>query len=229
MFKGTDGNDTIMGANASDEIHGGAGDDKIYANDGDDILYGEAGNDTIGAGNGNDILYGGEGNDTLAGYYGKDTLYGGDGDDTLYGEGDNDTLEGGAGNDRLEGGNHDDTYVFGRGDGADTIYDGHGNDTIKFKEGINKEDVTFVVVDSNLSIKYGDSDAITINGYKNSSSYQIEKIELKNGSFITNSQINKIVQDINAYASDNGIVGIGHDVIRNDQNMMNLVMSGWNS
>ena len=229
MFKGTDGNDTIMGANASDEIHGGAGDDKIYANDGDDILYGEAGNDTIGAGNGNDILYGGEGNDTLAGYNGKDTLYGGDGDDTLYGGSGNDTLEGGAGNDRLEGGDYDDTYVFGRGDGSDTIYDGHGNDTIKFKEGINKEDITFVVADGNLSIKYGDSDAITINGYKNSSSYQIEKIELKNGSFITNSQINKIIQDINAYASDNGIVGIGHDVIRNDQNMMNLVMSGWNS
>ena len=229
MFKGTDGNDTIMGANASDEIHGGAGDDKIYANDGDDILYGEAGNDTIGAGNGNDILYGGEGNDTLDGYDGKDTLYGGDGDDTLYGGDDNDTLEGGAGNDRLEGGYYDDTYVFGRGDGSDTIYDGHGNDTIKFKEGINKEDITFVVADGNLSIKYGDSDAITINGYKNSSSYQIEKIELKNGSFITNSQINKIIQDINAYASDNGIVGIGHDVIRNDQNMMNLVMSGWNS
>ena len=229
MFKGTDGNDTIMGANASDEIHGGAGDDKIYANNGDDILYGEAGNDTIGAGNGNDILYGGEGNDTLAGYYGNDILYGGDGDDTLYGEDGNDTLEGGAGNDRLEGGDYDDTYVFGRGDGSDTVYDSYGNDTIKFKEGINKEDITFVVADGNLSIKYGDSDAITINGYKNSSSYQIEKIELKNGSFITNSQINKIVQDINAYASDNGIVGIGHDAIRNDQNMMNLVMSGWNS
>lgn len=197
--------------------------------DANDMIVGSTGNDTIGAGNGNDILYGGEGNDTLDGYDGKDTLYGGDGDDTLYGGDDNDTLEGGAGNDRLEGGYYDDTYVFGRGDGSDTIYDGHGNDTIKFKEGINKEDITFVVADGNLSIKYGDSDAITINGYKNSSSYQIEKIELKNGSFITNSQINKIIQDINAYASDNGIVGIGHDVIRNDQNMMNLVMSGWNS
>ena len=229
IFKGTDGNDTIIGANASDEIHGGAGDDTIHSNSGDDILYGEAGNDTIGAGDGNDTIYGGEGDDTLSGEYGDDTLYGNAGNDRLYGGEGNDTLEGGAGNDRLEGGARDDTYVFGRGDGADTIYDNHGNDTIKFKEGINKEDITFVVADGNLSIKYGDSDAITINGYKNSSSYQIEKIELKNGSFITNSQINKIVQDINAYASDNGIVGIGHDAIRNDQNMMNLVMSGWNS
>ena len=229
MFKGTDGNDTIIGANASDEIHGGAGDDTISSNGGDDILYGEAGNDTIGAGNGKDIIYGGEGNDTLYGEDGNDTLYGNAGNDKLYGGDGNDTLEGGAGNDYLEGYYGDDIYLFGKGDGVDTIYDYHGNDTIKFKEGISKEDITFVVADGNLSIKYGDSDAITINGYKNSSSYQIEKIELKNGSFITNSQINKIIQDINAYTSDNGIVGIGHDAIRNDQNMMNLVMSGWNS
>ena len=229
MFKGTDGNDTIMGANASDEIHGGAGDDKIYANNGDDILYGEAGNDTIGAGNGNDILYGGEGNDTLDGYDGKDTLYGGDGDDTLYGGDGNDTLEGGAGNDRLEGGNYDDTYVFGRGDGSDTIYDGHGNDTIKFKEGISKENLTFMFNGNNLSIRYGEGGSITVNNYVDNAAYQIEKIELEGGNFITNSQINKIIQDINSYARDNGITAISHDTIRNNQDMMSIVMSGWNS
>lgn len=221
--------DSIRGTDKTDIIYAGSGNDKVGAWNGNDVVYGEAGDDELYGGEGNDKLYGGEGNDRIIGGVGSDVLNGDEGDDALYGESGNDILEGGAGNDYLEGGNGDDTYIFGRGDGADTIYDNYSNNTIKFKEGINKEDVTFVVVDSNLSIKYGDSDAITINGYKNSNSYQIEKIELKNGSFITNSQINKIVQDINAYASDNGIVGIGHDVIRNDQNMMNLVMSGWNS
>ncbi|WP_297990140.1 calcium-binding protein, partial [uncultured Campylobacter sp.] len=60
MFKGTDGNDTIYGANAKDEIHGGTGNDTIYGQDADDALYGEAGNDTLNGGEGNDILYGGD-------------------------------------------------------------------------------------------------------------------------------------------------------------------------
>ena len=82
---------------------------------------------------------------------------------------------------------------------------------------------------SNLSIKYGTGDTITVNSYASNTAYQIDKIELGNGNFITNSQINKIIQDINAYAKDHGITGISHDTIRNNQDMMDLVMSGWNS
>ena len=229
IFKGTDANDTIIGASANDEIHGGAGDDLIGSNGGDDILYGEAGADTLNGDDGNDTIYGGEGNDKLNGGNGNDILYGGEGDDTLYGEYGNDILEGGAGNDRLEGGYGDDAYVFGRGDGVDTIYDVYGNDTIKFKEGITKENLTFMFNGNNLSIRYGEGDSITVNNYTDNAAYQIEKIELEGGNFITNSQINKIIQDINAYAKDNGITGISHDTIRNNQDMMNLVMSGWNS
>ena len=104
--------------------------------DANDMIVGSAGNDKLYGQDGNDILYGGEGSDILSGEDGNDTLYGGDGDDALYGENGNDILEGGAGNDRLEGGDYDDTYIFGRGDGSDTIYDRHGGgDTIKFKEG----------------------------------------------------------------------------------------------
>ena len=210
-FKGTDNNDTIHGATESDKIYGGNGDDYLYGNNGNDVLYGDSGNDALEGGASDDILYGGEGNDKL---------YGGDG---------NDTLEGGAGNDYLEGGYGDDTYVFGKGDGADTIYDYQGNDTIKFKEGVTKENLTFMFNGNNLSIRYGDKDSITVNNYADNAAYQIEKIELEGGNFITNSQINKIIQDINAYAKDNGITGISHDTIRNNQDMMNLVMSGWNS
>ena len=210
-FKGGDGNDVIYGTSLDDKIYGGKGNDTIYGYGGDNSLYGEEGDDILSGGNGTDILYGGEGNDKL---------YGGDR---------NDTLEGGAGNDHLEGGSGDDTYVFGRGDGVDTIYDYHGNDTIKFKEGITKENLTFMFNGNNLSIRYGDKDSITVNNYTDNAAYQIEKIELEGGNFITNSQINKIIQDINAYAKDNGITGISHDTIRSNQDMMNLVMSGWNS
>ena len=182
---------------------------------------------------GDDIIKGDSANNILNGYQGNDTIYGGDGEDKLYGSEGNDILEGGAGDDYLEGGEGNDTYVFGRGDGADTINNSDGsknrNDVIKFKEGIDKSDITFMYSGSNLSIKYGTGDTITVNSYASNTAYQIDKIELGNGNFITNSQINKIIQDINAYAKDNGITAISHDTIRNNQDMMDLVMSGWNS
>ena len=180
-------------------------------------------------GNGNDILYGGVGNDKLYGDGGDDILYGGEGSDVLEGRDGNDTLYGGEGNDRLQGGAGDDTYIFNKGDGADTIYDDQGNDTVKFGEGISKEDLTFMFNGNNLSIRYDEGDSITVNNYVDNAAYQIEKIELEGGNFITNSQINKIIQDINAYAKDNGITAISHDTIRNNQDMMSIVMSGWNS
>ena len=224
-FKGTDANDTIIGASADDEIHGGAGDDAIGSNGGNDIIYGEAGNDNISAGNGNDTLYGGEGNDKLYGGNDNDILYGGDGDDTLYGENGNDTLEGGAGNDGLDGGYGDDTYIFGRGDGADNIYDGRGNDTLKFKEGIGKENITFQRVANDLVLKYGDNDTVRINNQFGGSS--IEQIALASGEYITASKINKIIEDLNAYASNNGMSNISMDDMKNNPDIMQMFASGW--
>ncbi|THF54439.1 calcium-binding protein, partial [Pseudothauera rhizosphaerae] len=83
--------------------------------DGDEI-FGQGGNDSISAGSGNDHLYGGEGNDTL------------------YGEAGDDVLDGGAGNDHLYGAAGNDTYLFGHGDGQDTI--GSDRDTSSTKHNV---------------------------------------------------------------------------------------------
>ena len=228
-----EGNNQIVGFSGNDTIKGGKGSDSIYGRAGDDTIYGYAGDDYLCGEDGNDTIYGGEGKDNLQGGNGDDTLYGDEGDDTIYGNEGNDILYGNAGNDTLRGDKGNDTYVFNRGDGNDIIdnYDSSNDrmDVIKFKEGIRKEDLTFIYHGSNLSIKYGTGDTITVSNYVSNTAYQIDKIELGNGNFITNSQINKIIQDINAYAKDNGITGISHDTIRNNQDMMNLVMSGWNS
>ena len=50
-------------------------------------------------------------------------LTGGDGDDILHGFDNGNTITGGGGNDTLYGGDGSDTYVFNRGDGADSIED----------------------------------------------------------------------------------------------------------
>ena len=87
--------------------------DEIWGYDGrDDGINTFDGNDTIDGGLGNDIIYGGDGNDTLYGSDGNDDINGGSGDDILVG---------GVGNDTMAGGFGKDLYIWGPGQGNDTI------------------------------------------------------------------------------------------------------------
>ncbi|MEQ1713130.1 MAG: calcium-binding protein, partial [Hyphomicrobium sp.] len=64
-----------------------------------------------------------EGDDRLGGTSAVDSLIGLGGDDVLDSGAGADTLHGGRGSDYLVGGDNGDTYIFERGDGADTIKD----------------------------------------------------------------------------------------------------------
>ncbi len=72
---GTDGNDTLSGAENSDFLNGNAGDDVLIGGDGNDAIYGFAGNDS---------LYGGGQGEALLSQGGSDNLYGGEGLDVYY-------------------------------------------------------------------------------------------------------------------------------------------------
>lgn len=147
------------------------------------------------AGGLNDTIYGGDGNDTLNGNYGNDILYGEEGNDIIYGGENNDTLIGGAGDDMLNGEYGDDTYIYNIGDGADIIEDHSGSDTLKFGQGINKEDIIIFKGKNNeadenpscLTIKFknNDRDSITIRSVifdnKPYPDYGIETFEFANG------------------------------------------------
>jgi Ca2+-binding RTX toxin-like protein len=76
---------------------------------------------------GGDYLEGGAGNDVLSGRGGADGIYGGSGDDHLLG---------GTGDDLLEGGTGFDTYVYGNGEGLDSIADVDGVGQIQYKNRI---------------------------------------------------------------------------------------------
>ncbi len=108
----------------------------ISGTDAAEVLRLGYGNDNVYAGGGNDLVDGGAGNDYLVGQAG---------DDTLYGSWGNDTLDGGTGNDTLDGGAGNDTYLFGRGDGQDTITSREDSqtkrDVIQFRSGIIASDI----------------------------------------------------------------------------------------
>ncbi len=136
----TDNN--IDGKAGNDTIAGGLGNDIILGGDGDDVLRGDENNrmsqNDMG---GNDIIFGGEGSDRIGGKGGNDVLSGGAGDDFIWGDAGDDIIMGVTGNDVLvgdnvSGGSGSDLFVFGSGDGTDTILDFEvGIDRIGLVEG----------------------------------------------------------------------------------------------
>ena len=83
------------------------------------------GSDVLAGGGAAEVIFGGGGNDNIAGGAGEDTLIGGEGDDTL------------------SGGTGADIYVFGAGDGNDTLNDtGADFNVVQLGPGITPADVT---------------------------------------------------------------------------------------
>ncbi|QTX27966.1 calcium-binding protein [Xylella fastidiosa] len=137
---------------------------------GSDLLVGTSGNDLIrGGGNG-------EGNDVLIGKGGNDELSGGLGDDIL---------DGGTGNDVLYGGTGNDTYRFAIGAGVDRIEDSDstpGNtDVVRFADVASTALTALERKDSDLVIKYGTSDQLTISNYFYSAEYKVEQFTFSDG------------------------------------------------
>lgn len=186
----------IVGTSASETLTGTVGNDLLRGLGGDDTLLGLDGNDTLEGGDGNDQLSGGNGNDTLDGGAGDDQLYAGTpgetGSNILRGGAGADRLEGYSGNDTFHGGTGNDTffdnyggqnvYLFGRGDGQDTINSPYG--TVRFAAGVLPTDVTARGnrdLSMTLSIN-GTTDQINISGWMNPfSTVRIDRVEFADG------------------------------------------------
>ena len=87
-----------------------------------------------------------------------------------------DTLIGGKGNDTLWGGNGADTFIYGSGDGSDTIYGFGSNDLLKitgtFSTSYNKTsgDVFFKVGSDKITLK----NSTTTTFHVNNKTYKIK-------------------------------------------------------
>ncbi|MDT8338592.1 MAG: Ig-like domain-containing protein [Sulfurimonas sp.] len=232
--------DYLIGSNNSDILFSGDNNDKLQGLGGDDLLIAGKRNDRLYGGDGNDTVYGESGNDKLYGEAGNDMLIGGSGNDIIFGGDGNDFLFGGLGSDNLEGALGDDTYFFEIGNQKSTIDDYEGNgkgkgrksedagyDIVKFGEGIYKEDISFIMKHGDLFFQYGDKDTIEIKN-QDEISRQIEKFELADGSFLTNEDVDMVIQQLNAYSTDKkGMHKIDNETIRNNTEMMNIVSSAW--
>jgi Ca2+-binding RTX toxin-like protein len=134
---------------------------------------------------GDDLIQGSSAGDRIIGQAGNDTLIGHRGDDIIDGVAGNDLLIGSTGwNSIFENGTHrpernttptisangNDTYLFGRGDGQDTVIDGDytvGNtDTLRFKEGVTPADIRLIRNGNDLVLAIrGTADQVTLKHY----------------------------------------------------------------
>ncbi len=167
-------------------------------------------------------------NETLTGSTDADQLFGYDGDDQLIGLAGDDELSGGDGSDTLSGGLGDDSYLFRLGDGADTITDEAGNDTIAFGIDVSPDGFAVVKTGTTLQIGYGVSDQITMSSYSDSTTgNRIENITLSDGSYMTDADINQIIQEMTAYAVAEGIALNSLDDVRQNEELMTMIAGSW--
>ncbi len=170
----------------------------------------------------------------LVGYGGNDYLYGGDGDDTLYGGADDDTLVGGKGNDFVSGSTGNDTFIFNKGDGIDTVREYSGdNDVIKLAKDISKNNIAIYKDNNDLIIDYGEEigvDRITVlNQCGSDKSKYVERFQLNDGSYLSDADINALIQNMTAYAANNDIQISSINDVKNNADLMNLVAVAWHS
>ncbi|HQL99132.1 MAG TPA: calcium-binding protein [Ruminococcus flavefaciens] len=127
--------------------------------------------------------------DYTSGYGSRDaTLIGDKTDDTIYGYSGDDTLIGGQGNDVLYGGYGNDTYIYNKGDGADTINEDNSNsiaDRIVFGEGISANDITVTRDGDDMVLNIGtEGDSIRLVRQYNDSWYRVENFEFADGEIV---------------------------------------------
>ncbi|MBU1052980.1 MAG: hypothetical protein KKC46_04020 [Proteobacteria bacterium] len=188
ILTGTDKTDLIGGFSGQDNIYGLGGNDYLNGWGGDDTIEGGSGDDKISGNDGNDTLIGGEGDDILYGNSGNDIYDGGPGDDIIYGSVANGWNYYESMPYTYNGANGDDTYLFGRGDGYDTVVDRDrtpGNiDTILLGSDIVPDDILIQHKKNDLVLTIKDTgDKLTVSNwfFDESSEWQIEHIQFADG------------------------------------------------
>ena len=210
-------------------VNGTAGNDILAGGTGSDMLIGGKGNDTYTVNNAGDrpVEEGTEGTDlvktTLASYtlaehienlsYAGSGAFNGNGNtigNAITGGAGNDWLNGANGNDTLTGGQGTDTYWFGRGDDNDTIYNndtGTSPDRLVFGSGITEDLLWFGKNGNDLLVTLrgtGGSDTVRVKGWYSASSNQLGKFQLNDGTVLTASHVQQLVQAMSTFTTTAG-------------------------
>ncbi|MBC7701375.1 calcium-binding protein, partial [Aquabacterium sp.] len=126
----------------------------------------------------------------------SNVLTGNSGANTLAGGGGNDTYRGGLGADALvaASGTSNDTYIWGRGEGADTLSDAGGTDQLSVLVGVTADQLWLRHVGNNLELSViGTTDKFTINNWYTAVANQVESVKLSDGKALIASKVENLV------------------------------------
>ena len=99
----------------------------------------------------------------------------------------------------------DDTYQFSRVDGYDRIRDWRGEDALAFEEGITADQLWFSHDGKDLNINLLDTnDQVSIARWYKGSRHRIERIELNDGSYLLESQVQQLVSAMAGFSPVSG-------------------------
>ncbi|MEZ5840751.1 MAG: tandem-95 repeat protein [Hyphomicrobiales bacterium] len=139
------------------------------------------------------------------------------GNDLLVGTAGDDTLAGLGGNDLLRGGDGDDTYLYSRGDGADTISeDGYGSDRLVIT-GYSDDDVTFTrrgATGLDLIIRLAETgdEIVVTGGLDDTGANHVETVEIADtGTVLGFAEIRSRVLQSSATDGDDLVLGTDLD------------------
>ena len=156
---------------------------------------------------------------------------GNDLDNLIVGNSGNNELSGGLGSDALQGGEGDDTYLFNTGDGADTVVndDPTGFDRILFGADVDSSSIALFRDGDNLEVGYGATDQVTVSNFFAGPDSQVDEVQLADGSLLTAADIEAVVQQMSAYAVNEGISLNSLDSVKHDEDLMPLVAGSWHA
>lgn len=210
-LNGGAGNDTLNGGAGADSLIGGAGDDVyIVDNTSDKVVENpNEGTDTVQssithtlAANVENLMLTGTTAINGIGNTSANVLTGNAANNTLTGGGGNDTYRGGVGTDTLTASSttSNDTYIWGRGEGADTLTDAGGADQLSILAGVTAEQVWLRRASNNLEVSViGTTDRFTITNWYASSANQVESLRLSDNRALSASKVQGLVDAMAAF------------------------------
>ena len=212
------GNDTLVSGTGVNTLVGGSGIDTFYINNSSDIISGTL--------NVADIAYSSV-NYALSSNINKLTLTG-SANLTATANNNNDTITANTGNDIITGGSGSNTYIFNQNYGQDTIFSNSGKDAIKFGSGLTDQNVALFMSGNNLLIGNAPNSLITVQNQTKVTN-AIQKIQLSDGKYLSNVDINNIIQQMTAFASKNNISLTSINTVEQNTNLMNIIANSWHN
>jgi len=242
-FTGSTGYFSVSSTGNNQVFTAGSGDAYFNGSGSDDVVSAGSGNDTFYTYGTNASITGGSGNDVLVGFADNATITGGSGIEAIYFRGDDSSFTGTDGTDSINLTTNNDSISIGSGtttiadygnNSTITLEDANGsitasgaNDVVQIASSVQLDGLALFESNGVLQIGFADDQNMITVTDQGVGSPAITKYELSNGEFLSTADINALIQQMTAYAAQNGITISSVADVEANTNLMNMLAGAW--